>query len=53
MELELENAKPQVFEKLSSRDRTDADDDENVVDPFDEREIFGINNKPQNHADYA
>lgn len=39
--MELENQTPNVYEKLSSRILTDADEDENVVDPFDEREIFG------------
>lgn len=39
--MELENEKPNVYEKLSSRPLTAADEDEDVVDPFDEREVFG------------
>lgn len=39
--MELENEKPNVYEKQSSRLVTAADEDEDVVDPFDEREVFG------------
>lgn len=39
--MELENEKPNIYEKQTDRTFTDADEDENVVDPIDEREIFG------------
>lgn len=39
--MDLENENPNVYQKLSSRSVTDDDENENVVDPFDEREIFG------------
>lgn len=37
----MENENPNVYQKLGSRTITESDEDENVVDPFDEREIFG------------
>lgn len=39
---ELENVNPQIFKKSDARSTNDRDYDENVVDPFDEREIFGM-----------
>lgn len=39
--MDLENENPNVYQKLDSRSVTADDEDENVVDPFDEREIFG------------
>lgn len=38
---ELENVNPLIFKKSDARSYKKADYDENVVDPFDEREIFG------------
>lgn len=37
----MENENPNIYQKLGCRAVTDADEDENVVDPFDDREIFG------------
>lgn len=39
---ELENINPNVYKKTDQREVTDADWDDNVVDPFDEREVFDI-----------
>lgn len=39
--MELENLNPNVYKKCDDRKHVAADDDENVVDPFDEREVFG------------
>lgn len=39
--MELENLNPHVFEKSSERTLTASEEDDNVVDPFDEREVFG------------
>lgn len=44
--MEIENENPNVYQKLGSRPVTATDEDEDVVDPFDDREIFGINNFP-------
>lgn len=41
MVAEIENLNPNVYKKCAERKRTAADEDDNVVDPFDEREIFG------------
>lgn len=41
MGAEIENLNPNVYKKCAERKRTVADDDDNVSDPFDEREIFG------------
>lgn len=38
---ELENVNPLIFKKSDARSTKDTDYDESVVDPFDEREIFG------------
>lgn len=38
---ELENVNPNVYKKSEDRKLTKEDEDEDVVDPFDEREIFG------------
>ena len=38
---ELENINPNVFKKTDERDVTRDELNENVVDPIDEREIFG------------
>lgn len=40
--MEMENENPNIYQKLGSRAVTATDEDENVVDPFDNREIFGI-----------
>lgn len=39
--MEIENLNPSVFKKLEERDVTCGDEDDDVVDPFDTREIFG------------
>lgn len=39
--MELENLNPNVYKKLDDRKSGAADRDDNVDDPFDEREIFG------------
>lgn len=38
---ELENLNPNVYRKCDERKITHADEDDDVVDPFDDREIFG------------
>ena len=42
--MELENLNPNVYKKSDDRKSVAADWDDNVDDPFDEREIFGKNN---------
>jgi hypothetical protein len=37
----LDNEAPKVFESSKERDITDADFDDEVEDPIDQREIFG------------
>lgn len=37
----IENENPNVYKKCAQRELTSADEDDNVVDPFDDREIFG------------
>lgn len=39
---ELENINPNIYQKTDKRQETDADWDDNQIDPFDEREIFDI-----------
>lgn len=39
--MELENLNPNVYKKSDDRKSVAADWDDNVDDPFDEREIFG------------
>lgn len=41
MGAEIENLNPNVYKKCAERKRTASDEDENILDPFDEREIFG------------
>lgn len=38
----LENANPIIFQRSGERLLTATDEDENVHDPFDDREIFDI-----------
>ena len=38
----LENANPLVYEKAKERERTADEDDDDVVDPIDDREVFDI-----------
>lgn len=38
----LENANPVIFQRSGDRRLTSTDEDENVHDPIDEREIFDI-----------
>ena len=38
----LENANPTIYEQTQEREITLADEDDDVVDEFDRREIFGI-----------
>lgn len=40
--MEIENINPNVYKKCEERKRTAADLDDNVYDPFDEREVFGM-----------
>lgn len=37
----LENQNPTLYKKCTERDVSVADEDDDVVDAFDEREIFG------------
>lgn len=37
----IENLNPKLYQKIDDRDITADDEDENVVDQFDAREIFG------------
>lgn len=39
---ELENINPNIYHKTDKRQETNADWDDNVADPFDEREVFDI-----------
>lgn len=39
--MEKDNLNPNVYKKSENRKETAADLDNNVTDPFDEREIFG------------
>lgn len=39
--MELENINPSVYKKSSERPITEAELDENYVDPIDSREVFG------------
>lgn len=39
--MELENSNPHVFSKIADRFITRDDEDDNVVDEFDSREVFG------------
>lgn len=41
MEL-LENINPKLYRKCEVREVTPEEEDDNVVDPFDSREVFGI-----------
>jgi hypothetical protein len=41
MEL-LENINPKLYRKCEEREITPEEEDDNVVDPFDSREVFGI-----------
>lgn len=38
---ELENVNPNVFKRTAERALSDDDYNDDIVDPFDEREIFG------------
>lgn len=38
---ELENINPNVYKRSADRKHTENDENDDVVDPFDEREIFG------------
>ncbi|EDV40651.1 uncharacterized protein Dana_GF10614 [Drosophila ananassae] len=42
MPTEIENINPNVYEKIKERQITANDEDENVSDPFDKREIFDL-----------
>lgn len=39
---ELENLNPTIYEKIKEREVTLADEDNDVHDEFDAREVFGI-----------
>lgn len=39
--MELENLNPSVFKKSDERTTSYLDEDDDVADPFDTREIFG------------
>lgn len=39
--MELENVNPNVYKKIGERTITPDEEDDNVVDEFDAREIFG------------
>lgn len=41
MGTDIENLNPHVFEKCSDRKITATEEDDNEVDPFDTREVFG------------
>lgn len=41
MPSEIENLNPNVYGKCKERQITDEDTNENIKDPFDQREIFG------------
>jgi len=38
----LENINPKLYRKCEEREITLEEEDDNVVDPFDSREVFGI-----------
>jgi len=38
----LENINPKLYRKCEEREITPEEKDDNVVDPFDSREVFGI-----------
>jgi hypothetical protein len=38
----LENINPKLYRKCEEREISQEDEDDNVVDPFDSREVFGI-----------
>ena len=38
----IENANPKLYKKSDERNVTPGEEDENVVDEFDSREVFGI-----------
>lgn len=42
MPTEIENINPNVYQKCHERERTAADEDEAVIDPFDKREVFDL-----------
>ncbi|XP_055383605.1 MIP18 family protein galla-2 [Condylostylus longicornis] len=42
MPAEIENINPNVYQKCNERETTVAEYDENIEDPFDEREIFDL-----------
>ncbi|KAH8268750.1 hypothetical protein KR018_000982 [Drosophila ironensis] len=42
MPAEIENINPNVYGKIKERELTANDEDENVSDPFDKREIFDL-----------
>lgn len=39
--MEVENLNPNVYKKCEDRKISVADEDDNVIDSFDEREVFG------------
>lgn len=39
--MEVENSNPNIYKKCDERSITAFDEDDSVVDPFDDREIFG------------
>lgn len=39
--MELENVNPNVYKKISDRDIILEEEDDNIVDEFDAREVFG------------
>jgi hypothetical protein len=38
----LENINPKLYRKCEEREITAEEEDDNLVDPFDSREVFGI-----------
>lgn len=42
MEDSFENINPKLYKKIDEREITAEDEDENIVDEFDAREIFGM-----------
>lgn len=38
-----ENINPNIFQKISERETTTEEEDDNIIDDFDTREIFGKN----------
>lgn len=43
--MEVENSNPNIYKKCDERSKTAFDEDDSVVDPFDDREIFGKKKK--------